>query len=67
MIIGVGLLVQLALLDEFKHQVLHWDGVTVTLKEPRSMLGKSDLTSRDMREVVMQTEDPVSTREATEG
>ena len=30
------------------------------------MLGKSDLTSREMREVVIQTSETVSTREATD-
>ena len=33
------------------------------MKEPRSVLGKTDLTSREMREVVIHTEEPVSTRE----
>ena len=36
------------------------------MKEPRGLLGKSDLTSREMREVVMHTAEPFSTREATE-
>ena len=36
------------------------------MKYPSGMLGKKDLTSHDMRKVVMQTSEPVSTREATE-
>ena len=36
------------------------------MKEPSSMIGQIDLTSREMREVVIQTEEPVSTRGDTE-
>ena len=36
------------------------------MKEPIDLLGPSDLTSRDMRKVVMHIVEPVSTREATE-
>ena len=32
MIIGRALVVQLGLLYDFKHQVVQWDGVTVTMK-----------------------------------
>ena len=59
-------MVQLFLSAIFKHQVLQWDGVTVPMKEPSGLLGKSDLTSRKMCKVVMHTTEPVSTREATE-
>ena len=62
MIIGSDLLVQIGLLAEFKHQVLQWDGVTVTMKEPRCLLGQTDQTSREIHKVVMHTEEPVSTR-----
>ena len=64
-IIGRDLMVQLGLTDDFKHQFLQWDGNTVHMKEPRSLLGKSDLTKCKMHEVVMQTAEPDSTREAT--
>ena len=63
---GRDLMVQLGLLANFKNQVFQWDGATVPMKEPRGLLGKSYLTSRDMREVVMHTEKLYSTREATE-
>ena len=59
MIIGSDLLVQIGLLAEFKHQVLQWDGVTVPMKEHSGMLGKSDITSREIYEVVIQTAEPV--------
>ena len=36
------------------------------MKEPIGLLGKSDLTSREMREVVIQTAELVSTIEDTE-
>ena len=38
----------------------------VPTKEPSSLLEKSDLTSCKMREVVIQTSEPVSIIEATE-
>ena len=59
-------MLQLVLPDDFKHQVLQWYGVTVPMKEPSGLLGEIDTTSRDMREVVMKTEEPVSTRDANE-
>ena len=46
---------QLGLMANFKHQLLQWDGATVPMKKPRSLLDKSDLNKRKMREVVMQT------------
>ena len=45
-IIGRNLMVKLELSDEFKHQVLQWDSFTLPLKEPISVLGQTDLTSR---------------------
>ena len=67
MIIGCDLIVQLGLTSDFKCQVLQWGGTTVDMKEPSSLLGQSGLTKREMREVVMQTAEPASTGEATEG
>ena len=66
MIIGHDLMVQIGLTSNFKRQVLQWDGATVHMKDPRNLLGKSDLTKRKMREVVMQTAEPDSTQEATD-
>ena len=58
-------MVQLGLTTNFKNQVLQWDGETVPMKETSSLLGKSDLNKREMREVVMKTVEPASTIEAT--
>ena len=66
MIIGCDLMVQLGLLDVFKFQVLQWDGATAPTKEPSCLLGQTDLTSCNMHQVIMQTTEPVSTREATD-
>ena len=66
MIIGRDLMVQLGLKAEFKRQVLRWDGTTVHMKSSRNLLGQSDLTKHGMREVVMQTAEPTSTREVTQ-
>ena len=59
-------MVQLGLTAEFNRQVLQWDGTTVHMKDTRNLLGQSDLTKREMREVVMQTAEPASTQKATE-
>ena len=64
--IGRDLMVQLGLTADFKRQVLQWDGATINMKGPRSLLGKSDLTKREMREVVMLPVEPTSTKEGTE-
>ena len=61
MIIGRDMMVQLGLPDDFKLQVMQWDGVTIPMKEPSSLLWKSDITSREMGKVIMQTAEPVST------
>ena len=59
-------MVNLGLVVDFKRQVLQWDGATVHMKEPSSLLGKFDLTKREMSEVVMQNLEPASTQEDTE-
>ena len=59
-------MVRLGLTANFKRQFLQWDGATVNMKEPSSLLVKSDLTKREMSKVVMQTAELASTREATE-
>ena len=59
-------MVQLGLTDDFKLQVLQWDGSTVNMKESRNFLGQYDLTKREMCEVVMQTAEPASTQESTD-
>ena len=59
-------MVKLGLISDIKHQLLQWDGAKVPMKEPSSMLGKSILTSREIHEVVIQTEEPITKRETTE-
>ena len=59
-------MVQLGLMDDFKCPVLQWDGANLHTKEPSTLLGKYDLTKREMREVVMQNVAPASTLEATD-
>ena len=66
MIIGCDLMVQLCLMAKFKRQVLQWDGATIHMKEPRNLLGQSNITKSKMREVAMQIAEPSSTRGATE-
>ena len=39
MIIGRDMMVHLGLTDDFKHQVLQWDGATLHVKEPSGLLG----------------------------
>ena len=66
MIMGCDMMVKLGLKFYFKRQVLQWYSTTLHMKEPSGLIVKSDLNKRDMQEVVMQTADPASTREATE-
>ena len=54
MIIGRDLMVQLGLTADSKRQLLQWDDATVNMKGPRSFLGQSNLTKREMCTVVMQ-------------
>ena len=61
MIIGRERMVQLGPLAYFKRQVLQWGGVTVPMKKNSSLLRQADLTRCDMRKVVMNTAEPVST------
>ena len=65
MIIGCDLMVQLDLTANFKHQILLWDGATVPTKELTILLGKSYLSKRKMRKMVMNTTEPASTRGST--
>ena len=65
MIIGHYLMVHLGLTADFKRQVLQWDRAIVYMKETSSLLGQSDLTKSETREVVMRTVEPDSTQEAT--
>ena len=58
-------MVQLGLSTNFKNQVLQQDGDTLPIKEPRGNLGQEYIDSSEMRKVVMQTVEPVPTREAT--
>ena len=51
MIIGHDLVVQLGLKTKFGSQIMEWDDMFVTMKEPGNFLGKSNLTQQDTREV----------------
>ena len=66
MIICRDLMVHIGLKADFKRQVLQWDGANVHMKDLSSFLVQSNLTKREMREVVMQTSEPASTQEDTE-
>ena len=65
MIISRNRMVKLGHLADFKRHAIQWDCDTVTTKEPSGLLGKTYLTIREMCEVVMQTTEPVSTKDAT--
>ena len=54
-IIVRDMMVQLGLTANFKHQVLQWDGTNLHMKDSNNLLGKSNLTQHEMREVVIQT------------
>ena len=58
-------MVQLGLTSYFKRQVLQWYRDTLHMKEPSGLRGKSNLNKREMREVIMHTSEPDSTRKAT--
>ena len=49
-------MVQLGLLDNFKRQILQWDGASVLVKEASGLIGKTYLTSRKIHKVLIQTE-----------
>ena len=66
MIIVCKLMVQLDFLADFKRQVLQWDGETVPIKELITMIGQTDITSYEMREVAIKTAESVSTSKATD-
>ena len=53
MIIGHDLMLQLGLTEDFKRQALQWDGATVLMKEPIGLIGKPDLSKREIHNVVI--------------
>ena len=59
-------MLQLGLAADIKRQLLQWDGDTVHMKVSINLLGQSDLTKCEMREVVMHTAEPASAWEDTE-
>ena len=65
-IIGRDLMIKIALTAYFQRQSLKWYVATVPIKEPSGLLGKLDLSKHEMREVLMHTAKPASTKEATE-
>ena len=58
-------MVQLGLAADFNCQVLKQDGTKLPMEEPIGLLGKSYLSKRKIREVVMHTAEPSYTREST--
>ena len=66
MIIGHKRMVQLGLVEYFKHQVLQLGGADVTMKFLRGLIGQKYLTGQEIHKVVMQTAETNPTREATE-
>ena len=52
-------MVQLGLLSDVKCQLIQWYGATLSMKEPSYLLGKINLTSHEMRKVVIQSVEPV--------
>ena len=61
-------MVQVCLSFGIKHQFLQLYGaaVPIKVKGTSGLISKSDLNKRDMHKVSMNTEQPASTREATE-
>ena len=53
MIISNDLVLQIGLSTDFNHKFLQWDGAKVPMKEPSGLLGQTDSTSCEMREVVV--------------
>ena len=62
MIIGRELMAQLGLKANLGRQFMKWDDNLVPMKEPGIFIGKTKLTQRETRKVVMQTSEPASTR-----
>ena len=62
MIIWCDTMLHLGILEDLKIQSVQWDGATVLMKETRGLIRQTYLTSSEMREVVLQTAEPVSNR-----
>ena len=58
MIIGHALMVQLGIMDNFKHEYFQSDNAAVLMKYPSSLLGHIYLTSHEMHKVVINTNKP---------
>ena len=65
-IVGRYLIVQMGQTVNFKHHVIQWDGVLVSMKEPMGLLGQKYLTGREMCKVIIKTSESASTRQYTE-
>ena len=65
-IIGHYIMVQLGLKSDFGCQILEWDNTMVPMKILVNLLVQPGLTKRNIQEVIVQTAEPYSTREATE-
>ena len=60
MIIGIELMVHPGFTEDFKRQDLQWDDNALTMKDPRIFIGQENLTSRNMCNVAMHTEEKIS-------
>ena len=59
-------MVQLGLIDDFKKTILYWDNTLVLMKYTSRFLYQYTLNNSEMRDVVIHTEEPSSTKKATE-
>ena len=64
-IIGRYLMLQLGLTADFNYQVLSRDNAVLPMKYPRNIIGQSNLSKRDVCELLMHSADPYLTNEAT--
>ena len=60
-------MLQLALVENFKRNVLEWYGTMVHFKQTGCGQGNTNITKRKIRQVVMQTVEPDYTKEYTGG
>ena len=65
MIIGRELMIQLGLKSDFGSQILEWDETVIPMKYLGIFLFQTDLTNRDIQDMVMQYTELDSTKKAT--
>ena len=65
MIIGRELMIQLGLKSDFGSQILEWDETVIPMKYLGIFLFQTDLTNRDIQDMVMQYTELDSTKKST--